>query len=41
MEEGRIDTTPWITHRVALTDVPEKFDQISKDPTLLKCMIEG
>ncbi|GAB5560511.1 MAG: zinc-binding alcohol dehydrogenase family protein [Synoicihabitans sp.] len=40
MEEGRIDTTPWITHRLALAEVPEKFDGISKDKTLLKCMIE-
>lgn len=41
MEEGRIDTTPWITHRVALADLPDKFEEISKDPALLKCMIEG
>jgi 2-desacetyl-2-hydroxyethyl bacteriochlorophyllide A dehydrogenase len=40
MESGKIDTTPWITHRVALADLPEKFDEISKDPVLLKCMIE-
>ncbi len=40
MEDGRIDTTPWITHRVALADLPEKFEEISKDPALLKGMIE-
>lgn len=40
MENGKIDTTPWITHRVALADLPDKFDEISQDPVLLKCMIE-
>ncbi len=40
MEEGRIDTTPWITHRMALAEVPARFSEITKDPTLLKCMIE-
>ena len=40
MEDGRIDTTPWITHRVALAEVPTRFEAIAQDPTLLKCMIE-
>ncbi|MEJ6602282.1 MAG: zinc-binding alcohol dehydrogenase family protein [Verrucomicrobiia bacterium] len=40
MEMGTIDTTPWITHRVALANLPAEFDGIAKDATLLKCMIE-
>ena len=40
METGRIDTTPWITHRCALADIPTQFGVFSADPTLLKCIIE-
>ena len=40
METGQIDTTPWITHRCALADIPEQFSVFVADPKLLKCMIE-
>jgi 2-desacetyl-2-hydroxyethyl bacteriochlorophyllide A dehydrogenase len=40
METGRIDTRPWITHRLALQDVPSKFQQLTADTTLVKAMIE-
>lgn len=40
MEAGHIDTTPWITHRLALADLPGQFEAIAQDPTLLKCMVE-
>ena len=40
METGQIDTTPWITHRCALADIPEQFKVFARDPKLLKCMIE-
>jgi 2-desacetyl-2-hydroxyethyl bacteriochlorophyllide A dehydrogenase len=38
--EGQIDTTPWITHRMNLSDVPGRFPSLSKDPNLVKCMID-
>ncbi len=41
VEEGRIDTRPWITHRLALSDVPEAFArEIAGNPSVLKAMIE-
>jgi 2-desacetyl-2-hydroxyethyl bacteriochlorophyllide A dehydrogenase len=40
METGQIDTTPWITHRCALVDIPEQFKVFARDQKLLKCMIE-
>jgi threonine dehydrogenase-like Zn-dependent dehydrogenase len=39
IEAGRIDTAPWITHRLELADVPAKFAEIAGDPALLKAMI--
>lgn len=39
IEQGTIDTTPWITHRLALEDVPQRFAAIAADTTLLKGMI--
>jgi 2-desacetyl-2-hydroxyethyl bacteriochlorophyllide A dehydrogenase len=41
IEEGRIDTTPWITHRMPLASVPEQFAQVAAEPTLVKAMIEA
>ena len=41
VEDGRLDTRPWITHRFALADVPQVFaPKIAGDPTVLKAMIE-
>lgn len=40
VESGRIDTGPWITHRLTLEEVPEKLPGIMADPSLLKAMIE-
>ena len=40
MESGVIDTAPWITHRLTLSDVPTQFADISRAPSLLKAMIE-
>jgi 2-desacetyl-2-hydroxyethyl bacteriochlorophyllide A dehydrogenase len=39
--EGRIDTNIWITHRIAIDEVPETFPQFA-DPSLgaIKAMIE-
>lgn len=40
IEAGRIDTTPWITHRLSLADVPAEFPGLPKQPGLVKAMIE-
>ncbi|HVU35898.1 MAG TPA: zinc-binding alcohol dehydrogenase family protein [Opitutaceae bacterium] len=41
VESGRIDTSPWITHRFALAETPKVFPaQIAGNPAVLKAMIE-
>lgn len=40
IEEGVIDTTPWITDRLQLSAVPDQFESLYGRPQLLKCMIE-
>ncbi len=41
IESGRIDTTPWITHRATLADVPAVFASWTKPETgVIKAMIE-
>jgi 2-desacetyl-2-hydroxyethyl bacteriochlorophyllide A dehydrogenase len=40
IENGRIDTSPWITHRLALGDIPNKFGKTVADATLRKAIIE-
>jgi 2-desacetyl-2-hydroxyethyl bacteriochlorophyllide A dehydrogenase len=41
VEEGKIDTRPWITHRLKLADVPAAFSKkIAGNPAVLKAMIE-
>ena len=40
IERNEIDTTPWITHRLALADVPEQFPALPAQPGLVKAMIE-
>jgi threonine dehydrogenase-like Zn-dependent dehydrogenase len=40
VEAGRINTTPWITHRFALAETPERFPrEIAGNPAVLKAMI--
>lgn len=40
IEQGRIDTRPWITHRLTLRETPEVFPRsIAGNPALLKAMI--
>jgi threonine dehydrogenase-like Zn-dependent dehydrogenase len=41
IEADRIDTTPWITHRLGLTSVPDQFAALSAQPCLVKAMIEA
>ena len=41
IEEGRIDTKPWITHRTNLEELPQRFPSYMKPETgVLKAMIE-
>ena len=40
IEEGQIDTAPWITHRMALAGVPAEFPDLAVQPGLVKAMIE-
>jgi threonine dehydrogenase-like Zn-dependent dehydrogenase len=41
VEEGRVDTRPWITHRFSLADTPEVFPrEIAGNPAVLKAIIE-
>lgn len=41
IEAGRIDTRPWITHRLALAELPKIFPtEISGNPAVLKAMIK-
>jgi 2-desacetyl-2-hydroxyethyl bacteriochlorophyllide A dehydrogenase len=40
LEEGRIDTKPWITDRMALTEVPRRLSELPSKPTLLKAVVE-
>jgi threonine dehydrogenase-like Zn-dependent dehydrogenase len=40
IEAGKIDTTPWITHRFALEDTPRRFPEVAADPTGIKTVIE-
>lgn len=40
IETGRIDTGPWITHRLRLLDIPNRFEPTVSDPTLRKAVID-
>lgn len=40
IEDGRIDTEPWITTRLPLADVPLRFADLQKRPNLIKAVVE-
>ncbi|HLP07761.1 MAG TPA: zinc-binding alcohol dehydrogenase family protein [Opitutaceae bacterium] len=41
VEAGRVDTTPWITHRVLFDELPSAFPVLTKPETgVLKAMVE-
>jgi len=40
IEEGRIDTAPWITDRINLSDVPGKMQDLPGKSTLIKALVE-
>jgi 2-desacetyl-2-hydroxyethyl bacteriochlorophyllide A dehydrogenase len=40
IEKQQIDTTPWITHRLGLAEVPAEFAELRRQPGLVKAMVE-
>lgn len=40
MESGTVDTRPWISHRLAFEEVPERFGTTIAEPALRKAVIE-
>jgi 2-desacetyl-2-hydroxyethyl bacteriochlorophyllide A dehydrogenase len=40
IEDGEIDTAPWINARVKLQDVPQAFEGLTKKADLVKAMVE-
>ncbi len=40
IEEGKIDTKPWITHRMPLAAVPREFPSLYDQPGLVKAVVE-
>ena len=40
IERGDVDTTPWITHRMPLAEVPTAFPDLEGTEGLMKCVIE-
>jgi 2-desacetyl-2-hydroxyethyl bacteriochlorophyllide A dehydrogenase len=40
IEEGKIDTTHWITNRLKLTEVASNFASITSRPELIKAMVD-
>jgi threonine dehydrogenase-like Zn-dependent dehydrogenase len=40
IEQGVIDTRPWITHRLALSRVPDRFPELPGQPQLVKAIID-
>jgi len=40
IEQGQIDTSPWITHRLGLAEVVDDFPALAAQPGLVKAMIE-
>jgi threonine dehydrogenase-like Zn-dependent dehydrogenase len=40
MESGQVDTSMWITHRLGLAEVVDRFATLSEQPDLVKAMVE-
>jgi 2-desacetyl-2-hydroxyethyl bacteriochlorophyllide A dehydrogenase len=40
MEQGQINTTPWLTRRMTLLEVPDRFPQLVGDSACIKAMVE-
>jgi 2-desacetyl-2-hydroxyethyl bacteriochlorophyllide A dehydrogenase len=40
IESGKIDTSPWVTHRMAMSQVPSDFEGLLKMPGLIKAIVD-
>jgi threonine dehydrogenase-like Zn-dependent dehydrogenase len=40
IKSGRIDTTPWITHRFPLAEPPQRFAEMAEHPGVIKTVID-
>lgn len=40
IEQGKVDTSPWITDQLPLADIPTQFATLRERPHLIKAMIE-
>lgn len=40
IEAGRVDTAPWITHRLAMDEVPRRFPDLPKEKNCIKAVVE-
>lgn len=40
MEEGKVDTSHWVTERLSLSEVPSQFSSLSTNPEIVKSVIE-
>lgn len=40
IEQGRLNTAPWITHRLSLAEVPTRFSTLPRETNCIKAMIE-
>jgi 2-desacetyl-2-hydroxyethyl bacteriochlorophyllide A dehydrogenase len=40
IRSGKIDTTPWVTHRMAFDEVPETFADTTAAPGIIKAIID-
>jgi hypothetical protein len=40
IETGVVDTTPWITHRLKLEELPTRFEGLSREAGLIKAMVD-
>jgi 2-desacetyl-2-hydroxyethyl bacteriochlorophyllide A dehydrogenase len=40
IEQAQIDTAPWITHRLTLAEVPDRFPNLPRETNCIKAMVE-
>jgi 2-desacetyl-2-hydroxyethyl bacteriochlorophyllide A dehydrogenase len=40
LEQHQIDTSPWITNRLGLSEVPERFKELPGNPNLIKTIVD-
>ena len=40
IEQAQIDTSPWITHRLSLAEVPDRFPTLPRETNCIKAMVE-